>query len=103
MAGEYRAQLYDNPESLTKVVSVAPVKDADGIVGYRISPGKDRAAFDAFGFRAGDVVTAVNGLTLSDASNSIKLYQMMKDATQATFDINRDDGTVTISVDLARP
>ena len=102
-AGQYRAQLYDNPESLSKVVSVAPVRDANGIVGYRIAPGEDRGAFDAFGFRAGDVVTAVNGLTLSDASNSIKLYQMMKDATQATFDINRDDGTVTISVDLARP
>ena len=85
------------------MVSVAPVRDANGIVGYRIAPGEDRGAFDAFGFRAGDVVTAVNGLTLSDASNSIKLYQMMKDATQATFDINRDDGTVTISVDLARP
>ena len=48
-------------------------------------------------------MTAVNGLALSDASNSIKLYQMMKDATLATFDINRDDGSVTISVDLAGP
>ena len=103
LAGQYRAQLYDNPESLANVVSVAPVLDANGIVGYRIAPGEDRGAFDAFGFRAGDIVTAVNGLTLSDAGNSIKLYQMMKDATQATFDINRDDGTVTISVDLARP
>jgi hypothetical protein len=27
----------------------------------------------------------------------------MKDATLATFDINRDDGSVTISVDLAGP
>ena len=103
LASQYRARLYENPESLAQVVSVAPVRDNDGIVGYRITPGQDRAAFDAFGFKAGDVVTAVNGLALSDASNSIKLYQMMKDATLATFDINRDDGTVTISVDLAGP
>ena len=103
LASQYRARLYENPESLAQVVSVAPVRDNDGIVGYRITPGQDRAAFDAFGFKAGDVVTAVNGLALNDASNSIKLYQMMKDATLATFDINRDDGTVTISVDLAGP
>ena len=103
LASQYRARLYENPESLAQVVSVAPVRDNDGIVGYRITPGQDRAAFDAFGFKAGDVVTAVNGLALSDASNSIKLYQMMKDATLATFDINRDDGTLTISVDLAGP
>jgi general secretion pathway protein C len=103
LASQYRARLYENPESLAQVVSVAPVRGNDGIVGYRITPGQDRAAFDAFGFKAGDVVTAVNGLALSDASNSIKLYQMMKDATLATFDINRDDGSVTISVDLAGP
>lgn len=103
LASQYRARLYENPESLAQVVSVAPVRDNDGIVGYRITPGQDRAAFAALGFKAGDVVTAVNGLALSDASNSIKLYQMMKDATLATFDINRDDGTVTISVDLAGP
>ena len=103
LASQYRARLYENPQSLAQVVSVAPVRDNDGIVGYRITPGQDRAAFDAFGFKAGDVVTAVNGLALSDASNSIKLYQMMKDATLATFDINRDDRTVTISVDLTGP
>ncbi len=103
LAGRYRQQLYDNPESLASVVSVSPVREDDRIVGYRIAPGADRAAFDAFGLQRGDIVTAVNGLALSDASNTVKLYQMMKDATDATFDIERDGGTVTVSVDLASP
>ena len=42
-------------------------------------------------------------LALSDASNSIKLYQMMKEATEATFDIQREGGNVTPSVDLSSP
>ena len=103
LAGQYRQQLYDNPESLTDVVSVAPVRSGDRVTGYRIAPGKDRKAFDAFGFKSGDIVTAVNGLALSDASNTVKLYQMMKDASQAAFDIERDGGNVTINVDLANP
>ncbi|RZO79547.1 MAG: type II secretion system protein GspC [Halieaceae bacterium] len=103
LAGQYRRQLYDNPESLASVVSVSPVREEDRIVGYRIAPGADRAAFDAFGLQRGDIVTAVNGLALSDASNTVKLYQLMKDATDATFDIERDGGTVTVSVDLASP
>ena len=103
LAGQYRQQLYDNPESLASVVSVSPVREEDRIVGYRIAPGADRAAFDAFGLQRGDIVTAVNGLALSDASNTVKLYQLMKDATDATFDIERDGGTVTVSVDLASP
>jgi len=103
LAGQYRQRLYDNPESLADAVSVAPVRAGNQIVGYRIAPGADAQAFDTFGFKRGDVVVAVNGLALSDASNTLKLYQLMKEATQATFDIERDGGTVTISVDLASP
>ena len=103
LATQYRRQLYDSPESLASVVSVSPVREGDRVVGYRIAPGADRAAFDTFGFQSGDIVTAVNGLALSDASNTVKLYQTMKDATQASFDIERDGGTVTVNVDLASP
>ena len=103
LASQYRRQLYDSPESLASVVSVSPVREGDRVVGYRIAPGADRAAFDTFGFQSGDIVTAVNGLALSDASNTVKLYQTMKDATQASFDIERDGGTVTVNVDLASP
>ena len=103
LASQYRRQLYDSPESLASVVSVSPVREGDRVVGYRIAPGADRVAFDTFGFQSGDIVTAVNGLALSDASNTVKLYQTMKDATQASFDIERDGGTVTVNVDLASP
>ena len=103
LASQYRRQLYDSPESLASVVSVSPVRDGDRVVGFRIAPGADRVAFDTFGFQSGDIVTAVNGLALSDASNTVKLYQTMKDATEASFDIERDGGTVTVNVDLASP
>lgn len=103
LASQYRRQLYDSPESLASVVSVSPVREGERVVGYRIAPGADRVAFDAFGFQTGDIVTAVNGLALSDASNTVKLYQTMKDATQAAFDIERDGGNVTVNVDLASP
>ena len=103
LASQSRRQLYDSPASLASVVSVSPVRDGDRVVGFRIAPGADRVAFDTFGFQSGDIVTAVNGLALSDASNTVKLYQTMKDATQASFDIERDGGTVTVNVDLASP
>ncbi len=103
LAGDYRDKLYDNPESLAAAVTVAPVREGDRIVGYRIAPGADPTAFEVLGFESGDIVTAVNGLALGDASNTIKLYQFMRDADEATFDIKRGGGTVTISVDLASP
>ncbi len=103
VAGQYRQQLYEAPESLARVVSVSPVREGGSVSGYRVAPGADRDAFNATGFQSGDVVKAVNGLALSDASNTLKLYQLMKDANQATFELERNGESVTLSVDLASP
>jgi general secretion pathway protein C len=85
---------------LASLLTVSPVQADGAIIGYRISPSKERAAFDALGFKTGDVVTAVNGLSLSDTTNTLKLYTLMKEATEATFDMTREGGNVTINVDL---
>ena len=103
VAGQYRQQLYEAPESLARVVSISPVREGGSVSGYRIAPGADRDAFNATGFQSGDVVKAVNGLALSDASNTLKLYQLMKDANQATFELERNGESVTLSVDIASP
>ena len=103
VASRYRRTLYENPEALSRLLTVSPVQADGTITGYRISPSGERADFDALGFKTGDVVTGVNGLSLSDASNTMKLYTLMKEATEATFDIAREGGNVTISVDLKNP
>jgi general secretion pathway protein C len=100
LAQRYRRALYESPETLASLLTVSPVQADGAIIGYRISPSQDRAAFDALGFKTGDVVTAVNGLPLSDTTNTLKLYTLMKEATEATFDMTREGGNVTISVDL---
>ena len=100
VAQRYRRALYETPEALASLLTVSPVQADGAIIGYRISPSKERAAFDALGFQPGDMVTGVNGLSLSDTTNTLKLYTLMKDATAATFDITREGGSVTISVDL---
>ena len=103
VAGQYRQQLYEAPETLARVVSISPVREEGSVSGYRVAPGADRDAFNATGFQSGDVVKAVNGLALSDASNTLKLYQLMKDANQATFELERNGESVTLSVDIASP
>ena len=69
--------------------------------GYRVAPGRDAEQFTALGFKAGDIVTAVNGYTLSDPTNTVRLYQLMRDATDATFEVERDGSPVSISVSLS--
>lgn len=101
LAARYREQLYDNPESLTDVVQVAPVREADTLRGYRLMPGRASREFAALGLRPGDVVTQINGLSLSEPSNTVRLYQDMRAATRATFTLERDGGTVTLDIDIS--
>ena len=101
LAANYREQLYSNPQSLAGLVSISAVQSDGGLKGYRVAPGRDAEQFTALGFKAGDIVTAVNGYTLSDPTNTVRLYQLMRDATDATFEIERDGSPVSISVSLS--
>jgi general secretion pathway protein C len=101
LAANYRDQLYSDPQSLAGLVSISAVQADGGLKGYKVSPGRDAAQFTALGFEAGDIVTAVNGYALSDPSNTLRLYQLMRDATDATFDIDRKGAPVSINVSLS--
>ena len=101
LASGYRQQLYDDPQSLASLVSISAVQGDNGLRGYRITPGRDGGKFAALGFEPGDIVTAVNGYSLSDPSNTVRLYQLMREATGATFDIERGGSALTISVSLS--
>lgn len=101
LAQSYRQRLYENPQSLADVVSVSAVREGDKLLGYRISPGKDKAQFSELGFKAGDLVTRVNGVALNDPANTVRLYQTMRTATEAVFDLQRNDQPLSISVDLS--
>ena len=101
-AGRYRERMYSEPESLARAVKISAVSDENGIYGYRVAPGTDGRAFQALGFEPGDIVTAINGLDLGDPANTISLYQTMREATEATFDLQRGKTAITLSVSLGQ-
>jgi len=100
LAQSYRERLYQNPQSLAEVVSVNAVREDGELLGYRIGPGKDKAQFEQLGFKRGDLVTGVNGVALNDPANAMTLYQTMRSASEAVFDLQRDNQQLTVSVSL---
>lgn len=100
LARTYRDRLYQNPQALADVVSVSAVRENGELRGYRIAPGKQQDQFEMLGFRRGDLVTSVNGIALNDPANTIRLYQTMRSASEAVFELQRDDQPVTVSVSL---
>lgn len=100
LAQSYRDRLYQNPQSLVDVVTVSAVRENGELLGYRIAPGKEREQFEQLGFRPGDLVTSVNGIALNDPANTVRLYQAMRSAGEAVFDLERDRQQMTITVSL---
>jgi general secretion pathway protein C len=103
IAAAYRDRLYRDPESLADVVRVSAVRDSGALLGYRISPGRAGGEFTALGFETGDIVTGVNGLSLKDPSNTVRLYQTMRSAREANFELQRGGESVTLNVSIGGP
>lgn len=100
MANDYRSRLYSNPQSLAEVVRISAVRQDGALRGYRIAPGKDKAQFEQLGFKSGDVVTSVNGVPLDNPASTMKLYNMLRSASEVTFELLRDQQPHSLSVSL---
>lgn len=100
VARDFRQQLYENPQSLAEIVRVSAVRENNTLTGYRIDPGKNGAQFTQLGFKAGDVVTSVNGISLDNPGNTMQLYRLMRSASEAVFDVKRGGENLTLSVSL---
>jgi len=100
LAQSYRQRLYQNPQSLAEVVNVSAVRENGALLGYRVSPGKDQEQFAQLGFKMGDVVTSVNGVSLDNPTNTMVLFNDMRSAKEAVFELKRDGEAITLSVNL---
>jgi general secretion pathway protein C len=65
-----------------------------------VSPGKQREQFEQLGFKQGDLVTGINGIALDDPANTMRLYQTMRTASEAVFELEREGESLSISVQL---
>ena len=102
LASSFRDRLYQDPQSLAEVVNVSAVRVDGELRGYRVTPGKQRQQFEQLGFRQGDLVTGINGVALDDPANTLQLYQTMRTAEEAVFDLEREGRTISLSVQLAK-
>ncbi len=87
-------------QTLADVMKVSIVREGGEVKGYKIRPGRNRAAFQRLGLQTNDVVTSVNGVTLDSSSKAMDVYRTMKGRTTAQLEIQRDGEVLTVDVDL---
>jgi general secretion pathway protein C len=102
-ATDLRQRLLNNPSSLMELVRISEARENGEIVGYKVRPGKDKQRFESMGFENNDVVTSINGITLDNPSSALQVFQMMRTAKEATFELQRAGEPVNLVVNLDEP
>lgn len=103
LLAQYREALVSDPQSLMELVQATLEKDkATGrMKGYRLGHGRDRTLLRKFGLRSGDVLTAVNGVTLDNPIKGLEILQGLAAASSVNVTIERNGQprSLTFNVD----
>ena len=97
-----REAISENASRLTDILRIAPHVDGGQVVGFRVTPGRDRDAFTALGLQPGDVVTDINGTTLNDASRGLAAFEALGESTMANVTVLRDGVPQVLVVDMTQ-
>jgi general secretion pathway protein C len=97
---KYREKLQSDPLSLVGLVNYQP-KMVDGeMIGIEISPGKDKRLFTQLGLRRRDVITAVNGVSLTNPQDAMQLLTEIQDMQELQVDISRGNESISLLLNL---
>ena len=100
--GSLREVISENATRFSDIIRPAPHVQEGQIVGFRVNPGRDRAAFEALGFQPGDVVTDINGTVLDDVSQGLQIFQSLGEATQANVTVLRNGVPQVLVIDTTQ-
>ncbi|MGQ0701209.1 MAG: type II secretion system protein GspC [Panacagrimonas sp.] len=100
MLSAVREELLADPSRASDYIRVQPASPGGQMRGYRIYPGRDRAAFTAVGLRPGDLVTSVNGIQLNDANQALQMLSQLSSAGSLTVVVERGGQQQTVNVNF---
>lgn len=99
---EMRRQWLDDPTALFESIQVQPVMQDGTMRGFAISPRRDARMFRAVGLRPGDVVTAINGITVAGMTDPTAIRDQLAGANEIRLDIERNGRPDTVVVPIGQ-
>ena len=99
-AVEATTALRQRPASFTDFISISPKTNEGQLIGYQVSPGIEPALFKSAGLKAGDVISQINGLDLTDMQQSQEALSELRNAQTLELTIIRDGSLTTLYLDL---
>ncbi|MYF68534.1 MAG: type II secretion system protein GspC [Proteobacteria bacterium] len=91
----------EHASRLRGIVQAVPHIEQGQVLGFRLNPADDPAAFDALGFVPGDVVTEINGTSLTEAVQAPEVFEGLGESAQANLVLIRDGAPRVLTIDTA--
>lgn len=86
--------------NLSDVLAMTIHREQGQVIGYKIRPGRDAEKFKSLGLQPDDIVTAINGMPLTNPAKIMEVYKNMGNTTSASLEIKRGGGLITVDVVL---
>lgn len=100
MLTSIREQVLTDPSRASDYIRVQPASSGGQLRGYRVYPGKERAAFTAAGLRPGDLVTQVNGIQLNDANTALQMLGQLSQSSSVSMVVERGGQPQTVNLNF---
>src|ERR1700733_5902146 len=97
-----RRMISEQPGLLADVLRPQPVMDHGRMNGFRVYPGRNRAAFMRLGLRPGDQVTAINGTPLDDRDRADQILRTLSSSSEARVTVIRAGQQQDLTLNLAQ-
>jgi general secretion pathway protein C len=97
-----RRMISEQPGLIGDVLRPTPVVKGGRMEGFRVFPGRDRAAFARLGLHAGDLVTAINGTPLDDRDRSEQILHTLSSASEARVTVVRGGQPQDLVLNMAQ-
>jgi hypothetical protein len=79
-------------DPITDYLRPVPVYENGAVSGFQVFPGEQASAFNQWGLKPGDVVTALDGAALTDADQAMELFHALADGQAVTATVRRAGG-----------
>ncbi len=99
-AAQSTRELQQSPANFTDYINISPHSEDGQLVGYRIAPGKNPKLFKEAGFAAGDIVTEINGLDLTDPQQALEAMAELRTTQALQLTINREQQLLTLYLEF---
>jgi S1-C subfamily serine protease len=86
-------------DRLSAVIRLSPVYENDLLVGMQVFPGTRSEVFSNLGLRPGDLVVAVEGSPIADASGANEAFQPLLDGVSMNLTLRRESETLSHALD----